>query len=392
MRVLYTEKAEAEELLEGTKRDVETYQTKVRPYQEAYDIFGIEFGQTMKTDEMKKCFRAASLKHHPDRNGGTLEANEMMKQVNIAYDLFSGNGFKLTHDSKEAEDAQKTWQHAVDLLSTIQEQLEAIGVLIEALHEKQNALAARYADEPQELQNARGDAERAAETALDSKNELDTIKSRVAGADRRVLAQVQEVARQQQRIKEFATALALARDEERRLRAIVAGFVLKRVTAKKTADQDESNSKKATANVADLLRKLKKQEAQDESKAAANAKEAARDKEADVLQKLKRQEAEDQSKTAGKANEDDKSKQKKTSSKKNSKVVDLTETDSEGDGSKRAASPTAENKSHKRRRFRQASSSDDEAAGGSSKRAKTPNSDDETLAAGIRRKKAEGDG
>jgi curved DNA-binding protein CbpA len=42
-------------------------------------------------DGLKAAYRAAALKWHPDRNGGSLEAQEMMKAINEAFELLRDN-------------------------------------------------------------------------------------------------------------------------------------------------------------------------------------------------------------------------------------------------------------------------------------------------------------
>jgi hypothetical protein len=57
---------------------------------DAFNILGIPGGQNVTPDDIKRAFRRAAQKYHPDRNPAGLE---MMKMINAAYDVvrdFSG--------------------------------------------------------------------------------------------------------------------------------------------------------------------------------------------------------------------------------------------------------------------------------------------------------------
>ena len=68
---------------------------------EAEQLFGLT-GRYTATD-VKKIWRKLSLQHHPDKGGST----EMMKKVNVAYDLLKsgGNVKKMSQQDK----ADKFW-------------------------------------------------------------------------------------------------------------------------------------------------------------------------------------------------------------------------------------------------------------------------------------------
>ena len=58
--------------------------------EDPYKILGVS--RNASEDEIKKAYKALAKKYHPDLNGNSLEAAEMMKKVNEAYDaIMSGN-------------------------------------------------------------------------------------------------------------------------------------------------------------------------------------------------------------------------------------------------------------------------------------------------------------
>ena len=48
-----------------------------------YTILGVSRSAT--DDEIKRAYRELASKYHPDRNGGSAEAEEKMKEINAAY-------------------------------------------------------------------------------------------------------------------------------------------------------------------------------------------------------------------------------------------------------------------------------------------------------------------
>ncbi len=52
-----------------------------------YEILGVS--QNASAEEIKKAYRQAALKHHPDRNPGNREAEESFKEASAAYEVLS---------------------------------------------------------------------------------------------------------------------------------------------------------------------------------------------------------------------------------------------------------------------------------------------------------------
>ena len=52
-----------------------------------YEVLGVE--RTATEDEIKKAFRQAALKHHPDRNPGDSDAAARFKEAAEAYDVLA---------------------------------------------------------------------------------------------------------------------------------------------------------------------------------------------------------------------------------------------------------------------------------------------------------------
>lgn len=67
-----------------------------------YDILGVS--RNVSDEELKRAYRRLALKHHPDRNPGDKEAEEMFKEISQAYAVLSDPQKKARYDSFGATD------------------------------------------------------------------------------------------------------------------------------------------------------------------------------------------------------------------------------------------------------------------------------------------------
>jgi len=62
-----------------------------------YEVLGVPEGA--KADEIKKVYRKLASKYHPDKNGGSKEAEEKFKEIAEAYDTLSNDQKRRAYDS-----------------------------------------------------------------------------------------------------------------------------------------------------------------------------------------------------------------------------------------------------------------------------------------------------
>ena len=67
-----------------------------------YDILGVS--KTATLDEIKKAYRKLAMKHHPDRNPGNAEAEELFNQAAQAYEVLSDEKKRADYDQYGQED------------------------------------------------------------------------------------------------------------------------------------------------------------------------------------------------------------------------------------------------------------------------------------------------
>ena len=61
-----------------------------------YEVLGVE--KTASTDEIKKAYRKAAMKYHPDRNPGDKEAEARFKEAGEAYEVLSDDDKRARYD------------------------------------------------------------------------------------------------------------------------------------------------------------------------------------------------------------------------------------------------------------------------------------------------------
>ena len=61
-----------------------------------YEVLGVD--RNASADEIKKAYRKAALKYHPDKNPGDKEAEEKFKEAAEAYDVLSNPDKKARYD------------------------------------------------------------------------------------------------------------------------------------------------------------------------------------------------------------------------------------------------------------------------------------------------------
>ena len=54
-----------------------------------YEVLGVQKGTS--ADEIKKAYRKAAMKYHPDRNPGDKTAEEKFKEAGEAYEVLSND-------------------------------------------------------------------------------------------------------------------------------------------------------------------------------------------------------------------------------------------------------------------------------------------------------------
>src|SRR5881394_1051146 len=61
-----------------------------------YSVLGVE--RTAADDEIKKAYRKLAMASHPDRNGGSKEAEEKFKEITEAYDVLRDPQKRAAYD------------------------------------------------------------------------------------------------------------------------------------------------------------------------------------------------------------------------------------------------------------------------------------------------------
>jgi DnaJ-class molecular chaperone len=62
-----------------------------------YNVLGVD--ENASKDEIKKAYRALSLKHHPDKNNNSIESNTMFQKISEAYEHLGNEQKKAEYDN-----------------------------------------------------------------------------------------------------------------------------------------------------------------------------------------------------------------------------------------------------------------------------------------------------
>ena len=81
-------------------------------YKDAFNILEIDISisyNDISLEYLKKQYRKLALKHHPDKNGNTLDSNEKFKQINEAYHYLKKEIHHLNPDYNTSIDEDETF-------------------------------------------------------------------------------------------------------------------------------------------------------------------------------------------------------------------------------------------------------------------------------------------
>lgn len=82
-----------------------------------FEILGLN--ETATLEEVKSVYRKLALEFHPDRNHGNKEAEEKMKQINLAYEKVSdyvSRHYSEPQPKKQAEQKNSFWEEQIILI------------------------------------------------------------------------------------------------------------------------------------------------------------------------------------------------------------------------------------------------------------------------------------
>jgi len=97
--------------------------------QQALNVFGLT-GELSKED-IKKAYKKASLKHHPDRNQDNPIAAEIMKAINTAFDFLMAN-FEKINQYQSSEESER-YNYGEEMERVLMELNGLAGVIFEVI-------------------------------------------------------------------------------------------------------------------------------------------------------------------------------------------------------------------------------------------------------------------
>lgn len=132
--------------------------------EDLYEVLGLKHGAT--NAQIRKAYRRASMKYHPDRNGGTEEAKLLFQKIKEAYETLSNFSMREFYDNtgrrkpsdseiegKAREFVHQVFTQAFDVSASnehpqfeikyydpVADVLDAIGNAIRDLHKQRNDL------------------------------------------------------------------------------------------------------------------------------------------------------------------------------------------------------------------------------------------------------------
>ena len=95
-------------------------------YKQAYELLNVNSSSSMA--DIKKSYYKEALKHHPDKNGNTVESNEKFKLIHEAYTLLSIEEDNITTFIKDIFNAS-TVQHMISSFS-----IDILDKLLDFIH------------------------------------------------------------------------------------------------------------------------------------------------------------------------------------------------------------------------------------------------------------------
>jgi curved DNA-binding protein CbpA len=111
-----------------------------------YDLLGVQTNAT--EDEIKRAYRKAAMRWHPDRNAGAEEsARAAFQEIKDAYGILSDPGQRQVYDAVFAEQMREWEAHHQRAERERAEHEEAARAAEQAAYAKLVTLAMRYADE-----------------------------------------------------------------------------------------------------------------------------------------------------------------------------------------------------------------------------------------------------